>query len=141
MTTTLAQQRAAFALDQLQKLNLKQDDMSSFAKLLAGLPATVLLNGFGQTLAYLLAKSADKEGEAKTKRKGRDYRDYQDAFRLITGWLRRQNLLTKENEGEILHELAALDQPRYLQAQEEALALLEWAKRFAAAGLGVRKGD
>ena len=138
MTTTLAQQRAAFALDQLQKLNLKQDDMSSFAKLLAGLPATVLLNGFGQTLAYLLAKSADKEGEAKTKRKERDY---QDAFRLITGWLRRQNLLTQENEGEILHELAALDQPRYLQAQEEALALLEWAKRFAAAGLGVRKGD
>ncbi len=136
MTTTLAQQRAAFALECLQKLHRNKDGMESFATLLKGLPATVLLNGFGQTLAYLLAKAADREGEAKTKRKERDY---QDAFHLIVQWLRERQLITQQDQGAILRELASMDQPRYLQAQEEALAFLEWAKRFAAAGLGVKR--
>uniref|UniRef100_A0A7V4G7I3 CRISPR type III-B/RAMP module-associated protein Cmr5 n=1 Tax=Desulfobacca acetoxidans TaxID=60893 RepID=A0A7V4G7I3_9BACT len=136
MTTTLAQQRAAFALEQLRGLNLKADDMKSLATLLKGLPATILLNGFGQTLAYLLAKGAEKESKTKTER---TEKDYQDAFRLITQWLRERRLITHQEPGGILHELAQMYQPRYLQAQEEALALLEWAKRFAAAGLGVRE--
>jgi CRISPR-associated protein Cmr5 len=131
--TTLAQQRAAYALKKLQGLGLSASDLESLGKLLARLPATVLLNGFAQTLAYLLAKGAEKEGEAKTKRKNKDY---QDAFTLIVGWLRERRLITRENEGDILHELARMEQPVYLQAQEEALAVLEWAKRFAAAGLG-----
>ena len=137
MTTTLAQQRAAFALEQLRGLNLKAEDMASLAALLKSLPAAMRLNGFGQTLTYLLAKGAEKESGAKTKR---TERDYQDAFRLITQWLRQRRLITQKQDGEILHELAQMDQTRYLQAQEEALALLEWAKRFAAAGLGVVKG-
>jgi CRISPR-associated protein Cmr5 len=137
MTTTLAQQRAAFALEQLRSLNLEAEDMKSLATLLKGLPATVLLNGFGQTLAYLLAKGAGKESGAKTKR---TEKNYQDSFRLITQWLRQRRLITQKQDGDILHELAQMDQTRYLQAQEEALALLEWAKRFAAAGLGVAKG-
>lgn len=129
MTTTLAQQRAAYALERLQSLKLNPEELKFLATLLKSLPATMLLNGFGQTLAFLLAKGKEDGAETKHSR----------AFWLIVGWLQKRRIITQKNEGDILHELAAMPQPSYLQAQEEALDVLEWAKRFAAAGLGARR--
>lgn len=115
--TTLAQQRSAFALEQLGNVN---QDREGFKKLVLGLPAMILGNGFGQTLAFLLAKGTDR---------------HLQAFTVITNWLRARQVLAGEHNAQVMREISHLPQHTYLQAQEEALALLEWVKRYADAGL------
>ena len=115
--TTLAQQRSAFALEQLGYVT---QDREGFKKLVMGLPAMILGNGFGQTLAFLLAKGTDKHIQA---------------FAIITNWLRARQVLTGPDNFQVMLEISQLPQHTYLQAQDEALALLEWVKRYADAGL------
>ncbi len=126
MSHTLAQERSIFALKQLESLNGGTD---KFAKLLAGLPAMILQNGFGQTLAFLLAKGTDDKRNAKTND------EHIQAFDVLVAWLTRCNILPEGNRGKAVKALASLDQAAYLQAQTESLALLEWVKRYAGAGL------
>ena len=64
MKTTLGQQRAKFCLEQLEKLDDKI--RPDFKPLSAGLPAMILQNGFGQSLAFLLAKGREKRSEEHT---------------------------------------------------------------------------
>jgi len=117
---TLAQKRSAFALDGLRDLGLNADKMDNFATFTAGLPAMVLQNGFGLTLAFLLAKGKN---------------EHMQAFLLIWEWLSDLGLLNATKKEEVLTSLAMMSQQDYLQAQAEALALLEWVKRYANAGL------
>ena len=122
MATTLGQQRAQFCLEQLKKLDtaIRKD----FKPFTAGLPAMILQNGFGQALAFLVAKSSD-DGLDKHKA----------AFQIMTAWLKQRGLLTGNSAGEYLENIALMDQRDYLHAQRETLAMLEWLKRYANAEL------
>lgn len=118
MSRTLGQQRAAYCLEQLEKLPCKRDD---FKPLSAGLPSMILQNGFGQTLAFLQAKGKDK---------------HLAAFQIIASWLVERNLLEVDRPPvEILTKISQMPQAQYLQAQRETLAMLEWLKRYANAAL------
>ncbi len=122
---TLGQRRAAYCLERLEGL---QDDIrEEFKKLTAGLPAMILQNGFGQTLAFLLAKNDDK---------------HLAAFDIIAGWLRQRDLVggarghdTAAGRLAVVQGISGMEQDQYLHAQRESLAMLEWLKRYANADL------
>ena len=117
MNHTLGQQRAAYCLGKLDKISCKREDFKPFS---AGLPAMILQNGFGQTLAFLLAKG-------KTH--------HTAGFEIISDWLIQRNLLLPGSKLEILKQISSMEQVKYLQAQKETLAMLEWLKRYANAAL------
>ena len=90
MSRTLGQKRAEYCLKKLKELKCGRGD---FKKLSAGLPAMIIQNGFGQTLAFLAAKSSKTEsGQIVFKKEDKHYA----AFSIISGWL-------KDPEIKILH--------------------------------------
>jgi CRISPR-associated protein Cmr5 len=85
----------------------------------------VLQNGFGQALAFFLAKNDKK---------------YVDLFQLIKDWLaKNNNFAHNTNNTEFMQALAASDQSRFFELSKETMALLEWVKRFAA--MQAQKGE
>jgi CRISPR-associated protein Cmr5 len=115
---TIAQVRSKFALDELK--NVQAADQEKFKKLTAGLPAMILQNGLGHSLAFLLAKG---KGE------------HTAAFSIIAAWLKNQGIVKGASQGEAMAELSTIPQTDYLRGQEEALQVLEWVKRYANADI------
>lgn len=117
---TLGQKRAEFALDRVIGLphSLKKD----FKSFSAGAPATILQNGFGQTLAFWLSKNDAKHAAL---------------FEMIREWLVKNSFIQVPTGGNVdfIKALSHTNQREYLTAQKEALALLEWVKRYANAEL------
>ena len=120
MNNTIAQIRSEFALEQIQTLKGDKKSKEEFGKLVAGLPAMVLQNGFGHTLAFLLAKGTDKHTQA---------------FEIIVKWLKNRRLVSNTSAEVSVKELSTMPQSQYVMAQNEALEVLEWVKRYANAGL------
>jgi CRISPR-associated protein Cmr5 len=120
MNRTLAQERASFALEEVKKAH----GTAKFDKLTAGLPAMILQNGFGQTMAFLLAK-ATKDGGFKEKD------SHYQAFRIMVAWLNMRSIVTGSQPSDFMKNLCEIPQSKYLLAQDEALAVLEWVKRYA----------
>jgi len=127
---TMAQKRAEYALEKV----LAVEDKKDFQSFSAGAPAMILQNGFGQTLAFWLAKGT-KDGKIKVSDK------HIVLFDMVSDWLslKREDinndfLKTKERTS-VIKELTTMNQRQYLSAQNETLALLEWIKRFANADL------
>ncbi len=125
---TLVQKRAEYALGKVLSYlkNLNTNEKKEFKSFVSGLPAMILQNGFGLTMAFLLSK--------QTKQK--------EAFDQIKEWLIRysdltkpifQNLEKKEDNTEFLKYINKIEQKEYRMVQQEALSLLEWIKRYAAA--------
>jgi CRISPR-associated protein Cmr5 len=129
MKTTLAQQRAAFSLERLEKLPCKREDFKSFS---AGLPSMILQNGFGQALAFLAAKgSKEQSGQIRFKTEDKHYA----ALKIILAWLVKRKILTAGDEKAQIMQVSNMEQMTYLRAQRETLAMLEWLKRYANAAL------
>jgi CRISPR-associated protein Cmr5 len=126
MHNTIAQIRSAFALEQVQNL---VGDRKEFGNLVKGLPAMILQNGFGQSLAFLLAKGTDKKGAFDPNSK------YFQAFQIIVKWLSKHQVLSGGRPEGAIKEISTISQSQYLMAQTEALEILEWVKRYANAGL------
>lgn len=115
---TKEQQRSAFALEKVQTV-FRMPVSKDVANFIVGTPTLVLENGLGQTLAFLLSKQKQ---------------EHTDICNILRDWLGReiQTLQTTDNFT-FLQQLAGLDQHKYLHAQQEALALLQWLKRYARA--------
>ncbi|MDD3553721.1 MAG: type III-B CRISPR module-associated protein Cmr5 [Deltaproteobacteria bacterium] len=126
MSRTLGQERAQYCLQKLEKLRC---DRAEFKPLTAGLPAMILQNGFGQTLAFLISKEKNKEQKEQNGDKHRT------AFDIITEWLIKRKLIHQGKPSDILKQISEMEQSKYLQAQKETLAMLEWLKRYANAEL------
>lgn len=127
MNTTLAQKRSAYALDQV--IQLESQGIPKFDKLASSLPAMILQNGFGQTLAFLLSK-ATKNSKLDTRT------PHFQAFKIITQWHVNQGKLSKNDPPQAaMTVISEMPQSEYLRLQEETLALLEWVKRYANADL------
>mgnify|MGYP001203926976 CR=1 FL=1 len=115
---TKEQKRSAFALEQIEKVFRLPVDKET-ANFVVGVPTMVLANGLGQTLAFLLSKQKDQH--TKT-------------FRVIRQWLEQEvPSLKTVSDLDFLKSFASLDQNKYLLAQQEALALLQWLKRYVRA--------
>ncbi len=131
---TLAQQRAEFALNRVLQCMGRVTDKEKFASFVAGAPAMILQNGFGQTLAFWLAK-----GTKDSRINGND--KHIILFDIVNDWLTlkekdvRNNFASCGERVGLMREISEMDQNQYLSAQSETLSLLEWVKRFANADL------
>lgn len=126
MPNTLAQQRSDFALERVRNL---LGDRKKFATFAQGLPAMVKQNGFGQTLAFCLHKGTDKDGRLDNSK------EHTQAFHILAAWLQNRQILNDTAPAAVMQQLSRMSQQDYLRAQEEALALWEWVKRYANAGI------
>lgn len=110
---TLGQVRSEFALKKvMENLNLK-----SLKRFSAGAPSMILQNGFGQTLAFWAAKGKDEHIALMT---------------LVMDWFNENNSKFQSNsKEEFLKKISESSQDEYFSAQQEALHLLEWVKRYA----------
>ena len=132
---TMAQKRAGYALERvLAVTNGKSEkEKKEFKAFSSGAPSMILQNGFGQTLAFWLAKGTKEDNKKNDK--------HIELFDMVKDWLslKRNDIdnqfTTEKDRTKLMKELTTMEQRRYLSAQNETLALLEWVKRFANADL------
>lgn len=129
---TMDQERAEYALKKITGIaqnsdSKRQKEMRSY---ITSLPALIRTNGLGQALAF-----------CRTKHSKDSTSSHEIIYGLVSTWL-----CSTESKGQIFTEdtdvLIAIthsDVYAYMAAQNEALALLEWLKKFAVALL--EKGE
>lgn len=120
---TLQQQRAANAWQAIGEVRSKQDKKTrnEYGSLVRGLPALILSDGLGQALAFLKAKA---KGDTNTSAHGL-------AYRHVSAWVCVQ--LVGSAQDDLLELVLKQNSHGYRQATTEALAYLQWIKRFAEA--------
>ena len=115
---SIEQQRAAIAWQHIQDLDSVSDE---YLSLVRGISAMVVMNGFGQTLAFLLAK-------------GTGGNHHQKLARHLADWLLRDKAEKGPRTPAVLMEkIMENDHKSYRQLRGEGLAYLVWLKRFAEA--------
>jgi CRISPR-associated protein Cmr5 len=115
---TLQQQRARYALEQIQqavKQGVNQKEFKSYA---SGFPAMIQQNGLGQAAAFYRSQGGT----------------YGRLYDLLSGWLRRTDQPYAGQD--LLEGITHQDMHAYRVAQAEALLLLDWVKKFAKAYMG-----
>lgn len=119
---TKDQERAAKAWECINAVKGK-DYQKKYKSLAQKMSSYILTNGLGQTLAYLKAKG-----------KGDQRDEHEILYGHLSAWV------MKEMEGEeserLLNWVMEKDSPAYRRATTEALAFINWLKRFAEAELG-----
>jgi CRISPR-associated protein Cmr5 len=123
MTKSLEQDEALYALKSIQSLQdgsreIQRDYLTQVKRL----PAMVLSNGLGHSLAFLLAK--DKESESSV---------YYSLFKHIADWLTEQKVYPAE--GDIMKHMMEGTMTQYIEAQSYVMRILTWLVRFAKAYL------
>lgn len=125
---TLGQQRARHALDCIK--GIQGQRYGKYQSYVKSLPATILNCGLGQAAAMLLSS-------AKLGKTGRneDNRAYETLYNHLSDWLCRDdpNGNAPYPKGDLMEAIVGNDQEQYMHAQVEALAYLEWLKKFAVA--------
>jgi len=106
----LSQERAAYALGRVRDVG----GDAEYARLCRDLPVMLLQNGLGQSLAFLRSK----DGNA-----------HKALYADISGWLIHERRIY--GEGDLSEAVMEGGRDEYIAAQEEALELSGWLKRFA----------
>lgn len=127
-TKTLDQKRAGHALEQINAIRGK--DCGHYVSYVSSLPATIVMNGLGQALATLLAKSKNEPDDP-----------HRMLYAHVASWLADQIDELGGGPADVIKRLMENDQRVYLRAQAEALAYLHWLKQFARAYLNEKEGS
>ena len=133
---TLEQQRAKSALDRVTEL---ADRSADFKKLYRAyvdrLGPAIVMNGLGQALAAELAAAGPKGNERE--------RAHQELYTSMERWLcgkeHAESVFPKCDD--LLRAITENPESRYLHAQAEALAWLEWHKKFCRASFPKGEAD
>ena len=118
MARLAEQERAKFAHEQVQ-VHSDRKEAGNYRQLVIGLPAMIQQCGLGQTMAFLASKG--KSGH------------HAMALHDVEKWLERFDY-AKGKDG-VLKALMDGDSRSYRMATSEALAYLQWLKRFAEAAI------
>lgn len=116
---TLAQRRAKHALNSVNEL-IAQGNYGNYKSYVSGLPANILMSGLGQAVATL--KAAGKPAHL-------------NLYEHVSSWLCGGDDDSPYPQGDLLKHITGHSEDRYLHAQGEAMAYLEWLKKFAVAFL------
>ncbi len=136
---SIEQRRAKRALDAIETMARedrkdKKKFLEAYTSYAKSFPATILLSGLGQAVAMAMSRSGSGEGN-------------KEAWGALVGHLETW-LLKEAGEAspyfdaqyggvgktpglELVKKITALDQRAYVTAQAEALAYLQWLKKFA----------
>jgi len=117
---TLQQKRAAHAWKCIEKV--QAGIQKKYGSLVRGLPALIQSDGLGQMLAFL---------KAKDKNKGNT--EHIEAYSNISNWISIEFGITYKQDETLLEWLLTQETPMYRRVTAEALAYLNWLKRFAEA--------
>ena len=120
---TMQQQRAKYALEQVENARAAGIDQKKFKSYAAGFPAMIQMNGLGQAAAFFRCQGSGEKPEAKA---------YKGLYDLLSGWLCSENQPFGD-EDDMLEGITKGDMNSYRKAQAEALLLLDWVKKFAKA--------
>lgn len=125
---TLEQKRAARAWQCVEEANRQDDEVkkkySTQARKLGGLIQT---NGLGQSLAFVYSKAKFWE-----QKRGPEARANGMIFTQVSEWIKGE--LGLSGDENLLKIIVGRDSAFYRRATNEALAFLNWLKRFAEAG-------
>ena len=120
---TRGQIRASHALREINELKLKgKGHYGHFVSHVSSLPASIVMNGLGQAMAFEL--SSGKEHEI--------------LYKIMQNWLCGESGVFTD-EKDLMKSITNNGQKEYVRAQAEVLAYLDWLKKFARAYL--EKGD
>ncbi len=113
---TISQERAKHALAAVEGWKHKGDsDQKELKSYVVGMPAMILMSGFGQTCAFY--KSNKKE-------------NHEVILQALQDWLRKGDLITF---------ITQASSQEYQLAEAESLEYLNWLKKFARAYLDEEK--
>ncbi len=130
---TLEQQRAADALRRTTELSQGPDGFkTSYRSYANALGPTILVNGLGQALAS--EKAAAGSNPSNDREKAHDV-----LYRNVERWLCRERGVYSSRP-DLLDAIVGGDETLYLLAQAEALAWLEWHKKFCRSYLPASDG-
>ena len=137
-TRSLDQRRAADALACVQEVMARVTAISVpyTARTWSGLPPAIVMNGLGQALATELAAAGP--GDNKGRREPEEAAHF-CSFENLNRWLCRPDGGVYPGASDVLTAMMAAPQQAYLRAQAEALAWLEWHKKFCQAHLPRRE--
>lgn len=148
--------------DQMQGNSTKKGPIyGNFRAYVENLPALIVMNGLGQALASELAMARiGEESRGRGKReptdlndaidillkeisdRNADERSHEALYLIVQDWMRKGRICA-ENE-DLMEALVSGNQNKYVLAQAETLAYLEWLKKFSQAFLkkgGRGEGD
>lgn len=133
MNRTLEQHRAVYAMNFVTGYPEDKDKRAKLFTHIQKTPIRILQNGMGQALAFLLDDNGSEIGP-KRKPSG-------DLYDHLQGWLcgadseDRPCRVYKGQQCNLMKQLMEGSRAEYLMAQEEALRLFTWLKKFANAYL------
>jgi len=127
---SLEQERAKMAWECVSNVKGK-DYEKEYRQLARSAPADIQSNGLGQTLAFFRAR-----GFEKSKPKSNGQNAHYQLLEHISEWLRKQ-LGPDQKEKNLVKWISTdANTNQYRRATAEAIAFLNWLKRFAEAELG-----
>lgn len=144
MPPSLAQRRAKHALLRINTLkDAGPAQYGRYASYVSALPATILNSGLGQAMAQLLAAAGRKNEPTKDP--------HYLLYMHVEDWICKGSPVAVRRNVEpgqevpsqdinLIQTIINGDQRAYLLAQAEALAYLEWLKKFARAMLEKPEG-
>ncbi len=108
-----------------------------YGSLVRKVPMLVLTNGLAATMAFLLAKGRSASGPPSAENQA-----HKAAYDHISGWVMRRMQPNATPADDIMAWIRQQDSIAYRRATTEALAYLNWLKRFAEAqGWGEEGGE
>ena len=119
---SMEQERAEFALCQIEDAKHHPGELpQEIRRHLNGLPALIRMNGLGQALAFFRMKGENSS--------------HWHIYDMVGTWLCAANSTGRifTEHADVLTAITRSDVQHYMAAQNEALALLEWLKKFAVA--------
>ena len=129
---TLEQIRAENALARVSVLsNESMAFKQTYRAYVDRLGPTIMMNGLGQALATENAAGSGQNVQGQAHR---------TLYDNVQGWLCRDGGVYPDG-ADVLQAIIANDQSRYLLAQAEALAWLDWHKKFCRAELPEGGGE
>ena len=124
---TVGQRRAANAMERVHKLNARSDDFRKlYRAYLDRLGPAILMNGLGQALAMTCAAA----GSTLTSDRERAHHEL---YLSVQQWLCRADGGVYPGSSDLLRAVMENGESKYLHAQAEALAWLEWHKKLCRA--------
>ncbi len=123
---TMQQQRAQYALIQVDSAKRNGISKKEFKSYAMGFPAMIRMNGLGQAAAFYRSKGEGEDAKAKA---------YRALYDLLSGWMGNPGQ-PYTGSGDLLEGITSNDLHTYRIAQVEALLLLDWVKKFAKAYMG-----
>lgn len=116
---TIQQQRAKFALEEVQAAIERRVSQKEYKSYAASLPAMIHMNGLGQAAAFFKSKGAKSVA-------------HEALYNLLSDWL-CQDEQPYAGCLNLLEGITTRDMHTYRLAQAEAQALMDWVKKFAKA--------